>query len=60
MIGDRIDNDIIPAKNLGMKTMWIRQGFGGQWKLKSDDELPTFIADSLPEVASILDWYENP
>ena len=59
MIGDRIDNDIIPAKNLGMKTMWIRLGFGGQWKLKSDDELPTFIADSLPEVASILDWYEN-
>ena len=59
MIGDRIDNDIVPAKKLGMKTMWIRQGFGGQWKIQSDDELPTFIADSLPELASILDWYEN-
>lgn len=26
MVGDRIDNDIIPAKALGMKTVWIRTG----------------------------------
>jgi 8-oxo-dGTP diphosphatase len=24
MIGDRIDNDIIPAKAIGMKTIWIK------------------------------------
>ena len=24
MIGDRLDNDIIPAKKLGMKTIWIK------------------------------------
>lgn len=24
MVGDRIDNDIIPAKSLGMKTIWLR------------------------------------
>lgn len=59
MIGDRIDNDIVPAKNIGMKTMWIRQGFGGFWKIQSDAELPNFIADNLLEVASILDGYEN-
>ena len=29
MIGDRIDNDIAPAKSLGMNTVWIRQGYGG-------------------------------
>ena len=28
MIGDRLDNDIAPAKKLGMKTVWIRQGDG--------------------------------
>ena len=28
MIGDRIDNDIIPAKKMGMKTIWIKQGMG--------------------------------
>ncbi|MCH5324043.1 MAG: HAD family hydrolase [Eubacterium sp.] len=27
MIGDRLDNDIYPAKKLGMKTVWVKQGF---------------------------------
>lgn len=27
MIGDRIDNDIEPANKLGMKTIWVKQGF---------------------------------
>lgn len=27
MIGDRLDNDIVPAKKLGMRTVWIKQGF---------------------------------
>lgn len=26
MVGDRLDNDIIPAKALGMKTVWIKNG----------------------------------
>lgn len=28
MIGDRIDNDIIPAKKIGMYTIWVKQGMG--------------------------------
>ncbi|MBQ2455535.1 MAG: HAD hydrolase-like protein [Eubacterium sp.] len=24
MVGDRLDNDIVPAKKLGMKTVWVR------------------------------------
>ena len=59
MIGDRIDNDIIPAKKLGMNTLWIRQGFGGLWKIQSDDELPNFIADDLTEMEEILEWHEK-
>ncbi len=27
MIGDRLDNDIVPAKKLGMRTVWVKQGF---------------------------------
>ena len=27
MIGDRLDNDIVPAKRMGFKTVWVRQGF---------------------------------
>ena len=26
MVGDRLDNDIIPAKALGMKTVWLKNG----------------------------------
>ena len=29
MVGDRLDNDVIPAKELGMRTVWVRQGMGG-------------------------------
>ncbi|RJW37042.1 HAD family hydrolase [Lachnospiraceae bacterium TF09-5] len=28
MVGDRLDNDIAPAKRAEMKTVWVRQGFG--------------------------------
>jgi 8-oxo-dGTP diphosphatase/putative hydrolase of the HAD superfamily len=27
MIGDRLDNDIIPAKQIGTKTIRVKQGF---------------------------------
>ena len=27
MVGDRLDNDIVPAKKLGMKAVWVKQGF---------------------------------
>jgi putative hydrolase of the HAD superfamily len=27
MIGDRLDNDIRPARLLGWKTIWVTQGF---------------------------------
>ncbi len=26
MVGDRLDNDIVPAKALGMKTVWMKSG----------------------------------
>lgn len=26
MVGDRLDNDMVPAKALGMKTVWMRKG----------------------------------
>ena len=39
MVGDRIDNDIIPAKKIGMKTVWIKQGFGGLSEQIKDMEL---------------------
>ena len=37
MIGDRPDNDIRPAKALGMKTIRITQGLGGMMPVLCDD-----------------------
>lgn len=54
MIGDRIDNDIIPAKKIGMKTIWIRQGFGGLWNIKVDEEHPDFTVYNLYQIVELL------
>ncbi len=55
MIGDRIDNDIIPAKQLGMKTIWIKQGFGSYWNIRSDEEKPDIIVKDLKEIIKVLE-----
>lgn len=54
MIGDRLDNDIIPAKKLGMKTIWIRQGFAIYQNPQNLEEQPDYIVDSLAELKEIL------
>ena len=54
MIGDRIDNDIMPAKKMGMRTKWIKQGFGGYWQITGDDEKPDYIVKNIIEICSCL------
>ena len=54
MIGDRIDNDIVPAKEMGMKTIWIKQGMGKYWKISNEHEKADFVIDSLSELLDIL------
>jgi len=54
MIGDRLDNDIAPAKRIGMKTIWVRQGFGGLSTPKSEAETPDFIVYDLDEVCELF------
>ena len=54
MIGDRLDNDIAPAKQLGMKTIWVRQGFGGLSTPRTPQETPDFTVESLAEIPALL------
>lgn len=54
MIGDRLDNDIIPAKRLGLKTIWIRQGFGGMGNPLTEEETPDHRVKDLRELAELL------
>lgn len=38
VIGDRLDNDIIPAKRVGLKIIWISQGLGGMASQLTEEE----------------------
>ncbi len=54
MIGDRIDNDIIPANKIGMTTVWIKQGFGSYAEPKTAEEQPDYIVNSLAEITELF------
>lgn len=54
MIGDRLDNDIVPAKRLGLATIWIRQGFGGMASPSSEEETPDYRVRDLAELCELL------
>ena len=54
MIGDRLDNDIAPAKRLGMKTVRVKQGYAKYWTVKSQDEQADFEVDDLSEIPGLI------
>ena len=54
MVGDRIDNDILPANKIGMITVWIKQGFGGYAEPKEPEELPDYTVTSLVEITELF------
>lgn len=50
MVGDRLDNDIVPANEVGMYTIWIKQG---NWKdacPREKLEQPNMTFDNLSEL----------
>ena len=50
MIGDRLDNDIIPARRIGMKTIWIQWGRYGIMESRTPDEIPDATVADVREV----------
>ena len=54
MIGDRIDNDTAPAQSLGMKTVWIKQGFGKLQTALATSNPPDYEVDNLIELLRIF------
>ena len=54
MVGDRIDNDIVPANKIGMKTVWIKQGFGSYAEPKTVEEQPDYIVNNLAEITELF------
>lgn len=59
MVGDRLDNDIAPAKRLGMKTVWVRQGYAGYQKIDEESRRPDACTDGIEELADIFEDEER-
>jgi HAD superfamily hydrolase (TIGR01549 family) len=59
MVGDRIDKDVIPAKAIGMKTVFIRSGIYKNQKGRIPEEYPDLIFESVNGMAEkiIEKWY---
>ena len=54
MIGDRLDNDILPAKREGMRTVRIRQGTTEGQKARCEEEVPDHEVMSLLELLKLF------
>ena len=54
MVGDRIDNDITPAKSLGWKTIRIKQGLSQGQVPMNAEQVPDFEVQRLQDVLDIL------
>lgn len=54
MICDRIDNDIEPANKLGMKTIWVKQGFAVYQTPMNDLQTADYSVDGLRDVLEVL------
>ena len=57
MVGDRLDNDIVPAKTIGMKTIWLKQGLGGLATPKNESETADFTVESISEIRGWLEGF---
>ncbi|MCI8694829.1 MAG: hypothetical protein HFH91_19380 [Lachnospiraceae bacterium] len=53
MSGYRIGNDIVPAKAIGMKTIWVKQDFGKYWKKAAECGQAAYEVNSLSELLEI-------
>ena len=54
MVGDRLDNDIYPAKKLGMKTVWVRQGYAKYQCVDDESKRPDYVVDSIEEITDLF------
>jgi HAD superfamily hydrolase (TIGR01509 family) len=54
MVGDRVDNDIIPAKQVGMKTILVRVGLHKNQKPRTPHELPDVELEGIAGLADAV------
>jgi HAD superfamily hydrolase (TIGR01549 family) len=54
-VGDRVDNDLLPAAAAGMRAVWIRRGPWGVIERLPDGVQAALVVDSLTELAERID-----
>ena len=54
-VGDRVDNDVLPAVVAGMRAVWIRRGPWGYIERLPEGVNPALIVGSLTELAERID-----
>ncbi|MFJ4787550.1 HAD family hydrolase [Streptomyces sp. NPDC088794] len=60
-VGDRVDNDIRPAREAGMHTALVHRGPWAtiQWRSEAAQKIPTFRVDSLLELAPLISQFNR-
>lgn len=53
-VGDRVDNDIVPAADAGMRTCWLRRGPWGHLQDLQEDIEPDIVLEGLGELPLLL------
>jgi FMN phosphatase YigB (HAD superfamily) len=56
-VGDRVDNDVVPAHAAGMRTCWLRRGPWGHLQDLPDDLDPDLVLDGLGELPLLLEGW---
>lgn len=54
MIGDRLDNDIVPAAKMGMLTIWVKQGSFKYGNIDLIENKPDHIVDRIEDILFYL------
>jgi HAD superfamily hydrolase (TIGR01549 family) len=53
-VGDRVDNDVLPASDAGLATCWLTRGPWGQLQGMPDDVEPDLVLEGLAELPTLL------
>lgn len=54
MVGNRLADDIVPAKVLGMGTVWVKREFGGMNTVTDDFNRPDYTVENILQAAELF------